>query len=104
MLHSWKIFPQSYRSRSNFSAIHQHRFNFTGFNPEAPQLHLCVDSTQEFDFSIRITTHQIACSIKSLRFGAVNRQQNEFLLRQLWPPQVATRESNSTETYLTCNS
>src|SRR5262245_12463057 len=73
----------------------ERRLNLTRFDPEAPDLHLMIDTAQKLDVSIRQVFHHIPCPIESgSRFGAEGLW-NELLGCQSATLLIAARQPRS---------
>ncbi len=73
--------------------LHQHRLDFPGFDPVAPDLQLVVGAAGELEASVRAEPREVAGPVQpSARLGAEGIR-HEHLRRPVRPPQVAARHA-----------
>ena len=70
-------------------------FDFTQLDTEPSQLNLLIEATDKFDLSAATISSQVTAAVKTSAWLIAKRVWNEPLRRQLWPIQVAARQTGA---------
>ncbi len=69
-------------------------------DPQAPELDLAVDASQEFERRVGEPPHPVAGAVHACRRIAGERVPHELLVRQVWTVQVAAGHAGTSDPYL----
>jgi len=71
----------------------EHCGDLTEFDPQAPDVHLLVESTQVDQLAVGTQPHQIACAV----MAAARRVDEEFGPIEVWMTHVTAADRNPTD-------
>src|SRR6185295_3781165 len=81
----------------------QNSLNLAEFNAEAPEFHLLVHSTNEFNFTVGVETREVACFVETRTGFPAERVRDESLCRQPRMVQITARETDTADVNLAGN-